>query len=64
MQAPCKNCPDRHYLCHSQCEKYKAFQAFCEERRERRIKENKLADDLYKTSRHSKTKARHRPYKD
>jgi predicted metal-binding transcription factor (methanogenesis marker protein 9) len=25
MDAPCKDCPDRHALCHSTCEKYQAF---------------------------------------
>lgn len=24
-KAPCKNCPDRHLGCHSDCEKYKEF---------------------------------------
>ena len=24
-KAPCKDCPDRHLGCHSQCEKYKAY---------------------------------------
>ena len=25
MNAPCKNCPERHTLCHSDCVKYIAF---------------------------------------
>ena len=25
MNAPCKDCEDRHNLCHSSCEKYRAF---------------------------------------
>ncbi len=24
-KSPCKDCPDRHIGCHSQCEKYKVF---------------------------------------
>ena len=27
MKAPCYQCPDRHVLCHSECEKYIAFRA-------------------------------------
>lgn len=27
MNSPCKNCPERRKLCHSQCEKYAAFAA-------------------------------------
>lgn len=25
MNAPCKDCPDRHAVCHDICEKYQAF---------------------------------------
>ena len=25
MNAPCKDCPDRHTACHDHCEKYKAW---------------------------------------
>lgn len=25
MNAPCKDCPDRHQGCHCECEKYKVF---------------------------------------
>ena len=25
IKAPCKDCPDRHQNCHSECDKYKAF---------------------------------------
>lgn len=27
MNAPCKNCSERHTLCHSHCEKYLKFRA-------------------------------------
>ena len=33
MTAPCKDCPDRHYKYHSECEKYKAFIAENEKRK-------------------------------
>ena len=25
MRSPCKNCSERHYACHSSCERYIAF---------------------------------------
>lgn len=25
IPSPCLNCPDRHFKCHSECEKYKKF---------------------------------------
>lgn len=25
MNAPCKDCPDRHSVCHDTCERYQAF---------------------------------------
>ena len=31
MNAPCKDCPERHENCHKSCEKYKAFRALREE---------------------------------
>lgn len=37
MTAPCKDCPDRHPLCHSECEKYLAYKAEREEQRRERI---------------------------
>lgn len=30
MTAPCKDCPDRHYKCHSECERYKEFRKHCD----------------------------------
>ncbi len=38
MKAPCYQCPDRHELCHAECEKYKEYRAWCDEQmRLRRI---------------------------
>nr|DAH32760.1 MAG TPA: hypothetical protein [Caudoviricetes sp.] len=31
MNAPCKDCPERHMGCHSECEKYIAYHQFREE---------------------------------
>lgn len=36
MQAPCKDCPDRRYLCHSTCEKYIAYNKYREEVRQKK----------------------------
>ena len=44
MFSPCKNCPDRHYKCHSECEKYIKFLAENEKRKEYLRFENKLTD--------------------
>ena len=30
--APCKDCPDRHLHCHSECEKYAEYKEHCTER--------------------------------
>ena len=62
MKAPCKDCPDRFVGCHSQCEKYIAFQKYREEYLEYRHKQNHLKDDLWKTSRYSKMKKKRRYY--
>ena len=44
MTAPCKDCPDRHPLCHSECPKYLAYKAEREEmRRERRLTRDVMA---------------------
>ena len=42
MTTPCKDCSDRHYKCHSECEKYQAFVIENEKRKARIRLENKL----------------------
>lgn len=32
MDVPCKDCTERHLHCHSECEKYKEFSVWNEER--------------------------------
>lgn len=32
MDVPCKDCTERHLRCHGECEKYKEFVAWNEER--------------------------------
>ena len=45
IKSPCLDCPDRHRLCHSECEKYKAFRALkdAENERMRQMNESKAA---------------------
>jgi hypothetical protein len=31
MQAPCKDCQERHRLCHSHCDKYQAYRQALDE---------------------------------
>ena len=40
MTAPCKDCPDRHYKCHSECERYREFKKHCDDMRERERLDN------------------------
>lgn len=64
FNAPCKDCPDRHELCHSDCDRYIAYQIVNGILREQKIKEKKLQDDIWATSRHSKKQKKRRPYAD
>lgn len=40
--APCFNCADREYLCHSTCKKYIDFKQWKDEMSKKRRKENEL----------------------
>ena len=40
MTAPCKDCADRHFKCHSCCERYKEFRKRCDDMRERERLDN------------------------
>lgn len=62
MQAPCKDCPDRHYLCHSTCEKYREFRKHRDFILEQKRKEQQLIDDLWASSRHNNRRKHRRPY--
>ena len=66
MNAPCKNCPDRHYLCHAECEKYTEFRKLRDEFLERKQKEKYLYFGLWEACRHSKTRKirKGKPYND
>ena len=35
MTAPCKDCVDRRFKCHAECERYKEFRKRCDDMRER-----------------------------
>ena len=52
MLAPCKDCPDRHNLCWSGCDKYKAFRA----KREMISNGLKRESDMYYGPRESKVR--------
>ena len=45
MKVPCKNCTDRHYKCHSECEKYLKFLKENEKRKEVMMRESKIHND-------------------
>ena len=62
--APCKDCPDRVVGCHSTCEKYIEYRKERDKFLEERMKETRLKDDLWATSRHNQKKKRRRPYAD
>nr|DAE63290.1 MAG TPA: hypothetical protein [Caudoviricetes sp.] len=47
MNAPCKNCPERHTLCHSDCVKYIAFR----EERDRINREKDRDNRVYRNHR-------------
>lgn len=64
VEAPCKDCPDRHYLCHSECEKYLTFHKEREAYLNWKAKENQLNEDIWATSRHNVKKKRRRSYAD
>jgi hypothetical protein len=56
-KAPCKDCVDRHQLCHSTCEKYLAFKKEAEELKQKIIEARRLEDDfLGVRSRHTRRK--------
>lgn len=46
MNTPCYKCEERHSRCHSECEKYKAFQAANDKVREARKEGRDAADFL------------------
>ena len=46
MTAPCKDCADRHPLCHGECERYRAFDAQNQERRAKRHMEQIVNDAM------------------
>ncbi len=42
ISSPCKDCPDRHLLCHSTCEKFLKYRKKYLEEKERIFKEDAL----------------------
>ena len=42
IKSPCKDCPDRRVLCHSECEKYIAYRKRLDELNEKLARESWL----------------------
>ena len=43
MNAPCKDCEKRHFLCHAECDEYKAYSEYCHERSRKRREDSEFA---------------------
>lgn len=56
MKVPCYKCPDRHQRCHTECKKYKAYQAKVKEMRELKKKDfnKEYGDKDYKLTMYQK----------
>ena len=62
---PCKDCSDRHSLCHSTCEKYITWKKEHDELQAKIRAEKDLYHSLWESSRYSQSKRRRRrPYAD
>lgn len=44
MNAPCKDCPERHENCHKSCKKYQAFRAWIDQINQNKAKEFQAID--------------------
>lgn len=42
MKAPCKDCPDRHELCHAHCAKYLEYRAWRDKKNEEKLATSQL----------------------
>lgn len=64
MKAPCKDCPNREIGCHSSCEAYKEYARFCEDLREKRLKERMKRDAIIEHKRNSyrRNNKKHSPF--
>lgn len=58
MNAPCKNCSDRHYKCHSECEKYIAYNSEREKIRAKKKANVQNNDFVFSTIEHLQRKKR------
>ena len=61
IQGPCKDCPDRHVLCHSNCEKYADYKARVEELSTTIREDEKKRSEVvrYQTEQKRKSKKKH-----
>lgn len=48
LQAPCKDCSDRHQNCWSECEKYRTFRALMDAVSEKKQKHHAEEDDFFR----------------
>lgn len=53
IQSPCKDCPDRRVLCHSECEKYLSYRARLDEISAQLLRDSIIEDYEYKAIRRS-----------
>lgn len=58
LQAPCKECPERHLHCHGECEKYKEYKEQSEKNKEEYRKS--LIWETYRDAMIKKTKRKQR----
>lgn len=52
IKVPCKNCSDRHTMCHSTCEKYLKFKKQNDEIREIKKRVNQISSDIIEIAKH------------
>ena len=50
IESPCKDCPDRHVGCHSECGKYIAYDAALKDLRKAKADQAELEQFLYEAS--------------
>lgn len=63
MQAPCKDCPERHMTCHERCEKYLAYRQERDACNQRRALERRDENISIESALRRKKSRRRRPQK-
>lgn len=57
IQAPCKDCPDRHIKCHASCEKYKKYCDLNKAESEKAYKKRLVGMQIYEMEQERKRKS-------